>query len=508
MTDDLPGIDLPTELKNSILRCPALPSLPAVVMQVIEASRDPDIGLAEVSDIIRTDPALSAKLLKIANSPLYSLRRTIHNLREALTLLGLNASLTIALSFTLVKSLRDSSSGSNDQELYWQRSLLSATIARHMGLKMGLSNLEDLFLTSLLQDIGVLVLECIDTRFYHDSEQPIVQHDDRIALEKEKVDVDHADIGAWLLQSWRLPPKLYEAVLRSHQTALADASPGEEASLFQQCINLAGPLADIWLGDNQAEQLEQNLPFLEKSLNIDDEEFGEFIADINEMLPDISSLFNISITDNQTRERVLDEARELLLERNLQIIKQSESDRRQLEAMQEKHRDLEEEARRDPLTGLYHRKYFEQLLNEEFENANLNRWPLSVAFIDLDNFKDVNDEHGHLVGDQVLRDIAAFVSENIRQTDILARYGGDEFILMLPGSTMDVSENMLLRLLKDLGENYQTEIDGITVKQSVSIGLATHIDGNDFASVSDLLNAADAALYQVKDAGRNNLASY
>lgn len=506
MSDSTPTIELPNELKNDILRCPTLPSLPAVVMKVIEASKDPDIGLAEVSEIIRQDPALTAKLLKIANSPLYSLRRTIHNLREALTLLGLNASLTIALSFTLVKSLREEQQDSPELDLYWRRSLLSATIARHMGLKLGLSNLEDVFLTSLLQDIGVLALECTDATFYLPDDQTITSHDQRIHYEKEKIKVDHAKVGAWLLQSWHLPEKLYLAVLNSHKASMRNIDASED-DMFQQCINIAGHMADIWLSEEQDDLIQQNRRHLEDILGIEHEEFSEFIVEVNVMLPDISSLFDITIADNKNRDRVLDEARELLLERNLQVIKQSEHDRKQLEAMEEKNRGLEEEARRDPLTSLYHRKYFEHLLEEEFENANLNRWPLSVAFIDLDNFKDVNDKHGHLVGDQVLRKIAHFFSEHIRQTDILARYGGDEFILMLPGSTSDVAENMLIRLLKELRNSYTNEPRSI-VRQTVSIGLATHIDGNDFDNVKAFVNAADEALYKVKEAGRDNLASY
>ena len=507
MPDNAPLIDLPEELRNQILKCPALPSLPAVVMKVIDASKDPDIGLAEVSEIISADPALSAKLLKIANSPLYSLRRTIHNLREALTLLGLNASLTIALSFTLVKSLKGDKPKKTDQDMFWRRSLLSAAIARHMGYKLGLPNLEDLFLTSLLQDLGILVLECVDTSFYQDYDSKSMAHNDRILLEENKLQVDHAAIGAWLLQSWRLPEKLYTAVLNSHQARVYDAE-APDAELFQQCINLASNIADIWLSEQQSDLLRGNLPHIKAILKIEDQEFEDFIEDINELLPEVSSLFEITISDKETRDRVLDEARELLLERNLKVIKQSEQDRRQLEAMEEKHKDLEDEARRDPLTGLFHRKYFEHLLEEEFENANLNRWPLTVAFIDLDNFKEVNDEHGHLIGDQVLREIASYFSSHIRQTDILARYGGDEFILMLPGSTSEVAENMLTRLLKELRNDYKEDSNQSPVKQTVSIGLATHIDGNDFANIKDFLNAADEALYKVKETGRDNLASF
>jgi HD-like signal output (HDOD) protein len=90
------------EVEDRLNSCTNLPSLPAVALRIIDASKDPDITLHEVSSIISRDPAIAAKLLKIANSPLYSQRRSLNNLREALTLLGVNASLTIALSFSLL----------------------------------------------------------------------------------------------------------------------------------------------------------------------------------------------------------------------------------------------------------------------------------------------------------------------------------------------------------------------------------------------------------------------
>jgi len=493
------------DLKRSILSCPSLPSLPAIALEVIEASKDPDIGLAEVSTIIRNDPALSIKLLKIANSPLYSLRRTIHNLREALTLLGLTSTLTISLSFTLLKSLKDNDKSNIDHDNYWKRSLLSATIARHMGLKLGLSNLEDLFLAGLLQDIGILALECSEPEFYSSSENKT--HDDRVVYELEKIATDHAQVGAWLLESWNLPEKLVHQITHSHQYTYDEHSNLEENQIHQ-CLYLSGTIADIWMEENFEEALQQSFEKIQTALEISESEFSEFIEDINQMIPDISNLFEVTISDPVSREQVLDRARELLLEKNLQIIKQSESDRHKIEEMAEKAKDLQEENHRDALTGIYNRRYFEHILEEEFENANLNRWPLSVAFIDIDNFKDVNDSYGHLTGDQVLKEVAEIINQNIRQTDLLARYGGDEFILLLPGSTDEVAKNMLHRILQQLRGANIADLGTLGKKPTVSIGLASHIDKHNFDSITDLLKAADGALYKVKESGRDNISSY
>ena len=144
MTQVEKNSEISPELEELLNSCTNLPSLPAVALRIIEASKDPDITLHEVSEIISSDPAISIKLLKVANSPLYSQRRSLNNLREALTLLGFNAALTIALSFSLLQSLKSDA----DHEGYWKRSILAASIARLLGDHLRVRKLEDLFLAS------------------------------------------------------------------------------------------------------------------------------------------------------------------------------------------------------------------------------------------------------------------------------------------------------------------------------------------------------------------------
>src|SRR5436309_4114155 len=106
------------------------PSPPGVATHIIELARDPDIEMGKVAKALSMDSALSTKILRIANSPLYAQRRKSENLRQALVVLGLNATLTLALSFSLVKTLRSGKANGLDHRLYWRRALLSATSAR------------------------------------------------------------------------------------------------------------------------------------------------------------------------------------------------------------------------------------------------------------------------------------------------------------------------------------------------------------------------------------------
>ena len=500
---------LSSELEKELKACTSLPSLPSVAIKIIELSKDPDIGLGEVSAIISSDPAISAKLLKVVNSPMYSQRRAVNNLREALTLLGFNAALTITLSFSLLHSLKNNEHNNGSQENYWKRSILSASIARLLGARLGLSKLEDLFLVGLLQDIGVLALENIEQSPYLEYEINALNHAERIILEQKLLGVEHSQVGAWLLKSWNLPAKIVNAVKYSHSLNNKEIEHDSSvADRFHLCLSLSGNLADIWLEESPDELLLATKDAAQIMLGIDTDEFDNLITDINSELPKIATLFEVNLKDEIARGRVLDEARELSLERSIYFIKQSEEVQRHVEDIEEHVKDIEEESRYDHLTKVYNRKYIECLMEEEFEHANLNRWPLSLAFIDIDNFKMVNDTHGHLVGDNVLISIAGFISANKRQTDVLARYGGDEFILMLPGATSDIAEGMLKRLIQLQNELLKVKIDGQLLETTISIGLATHMDKNNFSDLESFIRAADEALYKAKDSGRNCLGVY
>lgn len=499
---------LPPELENEMRRCASLPSLPGVAVKIIELSKDPDASLKDVASIISTDPAITAKLLKLANSPLYSQRRSITNLREALTLLGFNAALTVALSFSLFQSLNASNKKARVSVNYWRRSILSATIARLLGLRLGIVKLEELFLTGLLQDIGILVLDSLkDTKYALEGEKSL-RHSDRVVLEKKLLGTEHSIVGAWLLQSWKLPETLINAVLYSHSANDDIDEHSDTDRNFYYCLNFSGVIADIWVDDTPGETMESIMEAVKMFLGLNKKEFNNLLTDINSALPEISKIFEIDLADEEKRANVLDDAKEILLMRSVQVIKQSEIDRHDIESISQKVQKVEKINQLDHLTNVYNRRHFEQLFEEEYENSNINQWPLSLALIDIDNFKLVNDTYGHLAGDEVLKSIATFFAHNIRQTDILARYGGDEFILMLPGSTSEIAQASLERLFKLYEKEVKIQIEGEVLKPTISLGLASHIDKDDFSNLNEFIAAADKALYQAKSSGRNCLSVY
>jgi diguanylate cyclase (GGDEF)-like protein len=165
--------------------------------------------------------------------------------------------------------------------------------------------------------------------------------------------------------------------------------------------------------------------------------------------------------------------------------------------------DLEALATIDFLTGVYNRRHFEALAGTEFARAHRYMRPLSVLMIDVDHFKDVNDRLGHAAGDIVLRDIAALCRANIRESDVLARVGGEEFAIMLPETTQSAAAQFAERLRAQIGRN-GLSIFGEKVRVTVSIGVAGCAPNT--PGTQDLLRRADQALYDAKNAGRNKVA--
>ena len=491
------------DFEASLLHCRNLPSPPAIALRIIELAQDPDVDLAAAAAVIAMDPALSARLLRVANSPLYAGRRRVETLAQAMTMLGLNATLSLALGFSLARELRATDGAAAEQERIWKRSVLSALAARLLGAHAGVERLEDLMLAGLLQDIGALAL--LQARpdawlaLQDGSGIPVP-----LERERETFGGDHAEAGAWLAGHWQLPPYLCQSIAGSE-------APPSPADPFQACVVASGAVATLWLASGD----EDGALRCAAEARIQAGGIGGpgtldgLLAQMASAVDGFSALFDMRITQPLHLQAIIEQARELLVLRNLRQIQEATRARREVDASEERIRRLTEQSRRDPLTGVYNRLQLEDVLEREFAAAVSASQPLSIAFVDLDDFKQINDRHGHLVGDQVLRQFAQTLQRMLRSTDLVARYGGEEFLVVLGQSNENAAARVLQRILDETSRTPMAVVDGHPLYVTFSAGLATR-EGRDspFGDARSLLQAADQALYEAKRRGRNRVGQH
>lgn len=156
----------------------------------------------------------------------------------------------------------------------------------------------------------------------------------------------------------------------------------------------------------------------------------------------------------------------------------------------------------DPLTGLYNRRHLDNNLEREFLRAKRYENDLSIAVIDIDFFKKVNDTHGHLCGDYVLKEVSYMILDTLRKTDMVFRYGGEEFVAILTETPLEKAVIPLERLREKV-ENYPFSFGGKELKVTISIGVSS--SEKEFANAGDFLDSADKALYNAKNNGRNRV---
>lgn len=163
----------------------------------------------------------------------------------------------------------------------------------------------------------------------------------------------------------------------------------------------------------------------------------------------------------------------------------------------------------DSLTGVNNRRFFDQRLQEEVGRAQRSNEPLTCLFMDVDHFKRVNDEHGHQTGDQVLRVVAGLIREQLRGSDVLGRYGGEEFAALLVNATGEAAMEIAERIRAVIAEYSFKTLEEKSLAATISIGVATLSEGGDEADLellaNELVDRADQAVYSAKNQGRNRV---
>ena len=488
--------------------CTNLPSPPAVATKIIELSSCETSGLGDVAEVVSLDPALSAKILRMANSPLYAKQRKVENLRQAIILFGLDGTLNIALSFSLKQGNSEDGESGLNYNFYWKRSLASAMLSQEIIQRVGGSSKDSAFLSGLLQDIGMLALDKAKPELYEGLSKKFIRHENIVKQEQKLLSADHSVVGAWLLEEWHLPKNIIEPIRHSH----SDFSSNSKAESVSKAVACSGLLADIFIANQKSihSLLSSNVEKARKIVPLSGDDFNKIIQTVSENYTDLAQMFDIELENSQLLEFISEQAKEVLILRNLSKIKETESLQEAAKELQSKAEVLEEENRTDSLTNLANRRHFDETLAAEFENAIKYKWPLGLIFIDIDHFKKINDTYGHDAGDGVLCQVANVLIDCTRDSDLVCRYGGEEFTIILPGTGQEGVEITCERIINAF-RNKTIEIENSEMIH-ITVSAGAHIFDANCTNVQDrheLIRLADQATYLSKNNGRDqyNLAS-
>jgi diguanylate cyclase (GGDEF)-like protein len=487
-------------------QCRTLPTPSSIAMRIIDLAEDPETGIADMAEVLEQDPAMTARMLRIANSALYAQRRKVSNLRQAVMLLGLNGVMSLALGFSLLGSFAVDARASNTLEKIYHRAILSGEIARDLGHRLGVASPDNLFISGVLQDVGILALIRIYGAEYMELLDKADSHQALCRREIAMLGHDHAEIGAWLIQQWHIPEEIQNDIRHSHDSSGWKSS--EEDALRVFAVALSGIIADVWLEQDRESALQRVRSVAESWPNLDRDAFGDVVNAVGRRMLHLQELYDIKLLSEDENIAIMERSKELQLIRNLRTIKEAVEVQQKAANLEAINQDLMDRVAHDGLTRVYNRAHFEQVIAEEFEQARKHAWPVSLILLDLDHFKAVNDTYGHQVGDEVLKSVAHVIKQELRGDDMVARYGGEEFVVVLPGTDEDGAAMLGERLLKKLSAGSVVDYPEFSVSVTVSAGLAALSKANIFNNQKELIRAADRALYAAKLAGRACLMVY
>ncbi len=287
--------------------CTQLPSPPAIADQIIELSCQSDTNVDTLAEVVSVDPALTAKILRTTNSPMYARAYKTENLQQAVTLFGWNGMLNLALSFSLSASMNKNNNIGLDHSYYWQHSLASAVASRHLGKTIGYQKYEELFLPGLLQNIGMLAIDLICPEVYENLENKRCSHTEIQHAEILALNTDHAAIGAWVLEKWHLPKLITQLVAVSHDKKQPDVELNMQEAA--NCTALSDFIADCICCDEADKDYVYAAVMLDELLNFDMKKFLHALGQIIEEYQETAELFEINSGDPYLMEAIAEHAK-------------------------------------------------------------------------------------------------------------------------------------------------------------------------------------------------------
>ncbi|MCI0588548.1 MAG: HDOD domain-containing protein [Planctomycetes bacterium] len=429
-------LDLVGQIRNQR----TLPTLPPIALDVVQLCGRDDVSLEDIARAVMRDPALTSRLLRIANSVAFGRPRQIGSVPHAISLLGLRTVRVVALASALIDNVEHRRIPEFDYEGFWRNSVAAALAARSFSELSGKPHPDEAFLAGLLQDLGLYGLaDALMDRYLTLLQSAQEQGLDLAPLEEEKLGVNHADISAALLESWGFPERIVEAV-RRHTRPSSVLPPPTEADEIATAAHL-GELAAMTFRRPTAAVLEALSRQARDRLGLDEERVAEVLLYVHRNVEETSKALNLNVG-------TADELR--LIRRQIEEILKGTAkpaaDSKQPGKKEEAFSDIA--ARVDAVTGLLNRGAIERELLKVYEDSTgAGEGFAAIVF----SVAAADRKTGEGIPEELLKAVSHVLKVSLPSTARMGRYTPDAFLLVVPDVTDGAAQDLAERVVRNVG---------------------------------------------------------
>ncbi len=511
-TDENPKAALKRQLKQ-ILQETKIPTLPMVAQKLVNLCKEDMASFVDFAEIIRLDPGLGIQLLRIANSAYYGQLEPVTTLQKCIQILGLKYVKTIALGFQLANTLHKFSGDSSNMKIFWQKSVLRGVIARQIARIYVPARSEEAFLIGLLQDCGIIILaRALGEKYTQLWTESQDSHSSLLEKEQNAFDFDHVQAASIMMEQWLLPATLAQPIQMHHSHMKAIPEP-DETNKLSQIAYFTGTLS-LSQSDTITEE-DLKLPaYCQTVFGLDQQGMSRILEESQKEFSTISQLFKNILPQTTNAEELLAQAKNLLCELALDACQKVSDLEMEVARLHNSCQTLTGSLERiltkvetDNLTGLVQQGFLERYLETACELVQKGQMELTVFFIDIDNFKNINSQYGHVAGDQVLQTLASAIKEYFPKNSCLARAGGDEMVAAIFGVRLKESLSQasgLIQMIRELEISTRANDRAETIHFTCSIGMLFCEPGSNPGSASRILELSDHQMYQAKNNGKDS----
>ncbi len=491
-------------LLEKVLKCPNLPSLPAVAAQVVEMTARDDVSLEELASLIQNDQGLAAKILKTVNSSFYGLRTRCATIQRAMVMLGLGPVKSLALGFSLVSAVGQQDGGF-DYETYWRRALYTAVAAKTIADAAKLDSVADeAFLGGLFQDIGMLALfRALGPQYLQVLQVTQGDHRRLVQSELAELELQHPDIGAMLCARWKLPDELVLPV-KYHERPTA--SPPKCTEIVR-AVTLGNMIHDVLTDVDPSGALRRTHAKAREWFGLEAPTVDQLVKKIAEAVVELSRIFSLRTGDHPDADKILSDAG-----RQAERLAADSEDAASL------HPDGEaivvETTETDPLTGAFNRNGFDSVMRSAFFVGRSRNEPVALVLFALDNFSDICAKGPDEIDGEIALSVTALLRRHFDEVGgVVGRLGPDMFGVVATGKARTEVTEVAERFRRELDEHSQQWVvpdypGQLRVTASVGVSCNEQWSTGGFSGPEQLQAACLRAAQAARTGGGNTVRAF